>query len=197
MKSFIKKYLLSGALVLTPIALTLWILKALILWANDLFIDFIPVDWQSIRLFGYELPGVGLVLTLFLIFITGVLTQHFVGQKLLTAGDFILHRIPLGAGIYKSIKQLLNAFVTTGEKGFRQVVLIEWNKTHVIGFVTGESTEILQKYLKQPMVNVFVPTSPNPTTGILLVAPRERLIPIDIPPEKAFKFIVSGGTVSL
>lgn len=198
MKSFLKNCFVSGALVLVPIVLTFWILRALILWGDDLFHSFVPAYFRTIIFFGYEIPGMGLLFTLILIFLTGVLTRLYFGKKLIALGDWILHKIPFGSGIYGSIKQLLNAIVATGgKKSFQQVVLAEFPKrgNYVVGFVTGDTAVMIQKHLKKPTVTVFVPTAPNPTSGFLIVTPKENITPLDISAEKAFKFIISGGTV--
>lgn len=197
MQNFFKKYFVAGALVLAPIAITAWILKGFILWCENLVIGFLPSSWHPITFWGYSIPGVGLFLTLLLIFLTGVLTRLYLGRKLLAIGDALINKIPFGRGIYSSTKQLLNTIVSTRGNKFHQVVLVEFPKpgNFMLGFVTGETGELICKHLNQKTLNVFVPTAPNPTSGFLIVMAEENVTPVDISPEKAFKFIVSGGSL--
>lgn len=187
MRSLFKNYFVAGALVLVPVVLTVWILKGLIAWCDELF-----------SVFGFQLPGAGFVLTIALIFLTGILTRLYLGRKLIALGERILHTIPFGNNIYRVIKQFLNAVVAGGEATPRQVVLVEYPRkgSYMIGFVTGESAQVLEKKLGQKMVHIFIPTTPNPTSGFLILAPRENILPIDIPADQAFKLIISGGTVT-
>lgn len=198
MRSFFKKTFVAGALVLIPLAVTLWVFKVLIVWSDDFIKAFVPGEIKTLSLFGYEIPGLGLLLTLNLIFLTGILTRLYIGKKLFAVGDRILHRIPLGNSIYRGIQQFMTAVITPTQEKPREVVLVEYPRkgSYMIGFVTGESGPIFREKLGQKMVHVFIPTAPNPTSGFLVLAPRENVIPIDISPEQAFKLVISGGTLS-
>lgn len=191
MKTIFKKYFVAGALVLVPIILTIWILKSMILWCDRFFSALIPSSVLYI-------PGLGLIFTVSLILLTGVLTRLYLGRKLIAWGDQLIQKIPFGRSIYGAIKQFLNAVVSTGPSSFSQVVLVEYPRkgSYMIGFVTGDTSAILQKNFEQKMINIFVPTSPNPTSGFLIIAPKENVTPIDMTPEQAFKLIISGGAVS-
>lgn len=191
MGSFIKKCLVSGGLVLAPVALTVWILKLLILWSQNLADPFIPTTWQTFHLFGYEIPGLGIAITVMIVFSTGLLTQMYLGKKIIALGDRLINKIPFGSGIYNSIKQLIHSFASGGTKNFKQVVLVEpfEKDCGMIGFVTGESD------LHSNVLHVFVPTTPNPTTGFLFLLPKEKVIPMNLSVEAAFKLIVSAGTI--
>lgn len=169
-------------MVLVPIAVTLWVLKILIFWCEDIFEILAPEAW--------EIPGAGVFFTAALIFLTGVLTRLYLGRKFLAIGDWIIHKIPLGRGIYTAIKQLLNALLVTSGKNFHGVVLVPFpcEGSHMIGFVTKEN-------VADQTLNVFVPTTPNPTSGFLLVISAKKVKPLDISAEQAFKLIVSGGTI--
>lgn len=197
MRAFLKSSFISGALILVPVVLTFWILKGLILWCDEVFRSLIPrvvyPDWFA----RYDFPGIGLLFTLLLIFMIGILTRHYLGSRLVRLGDRLIGRIPFGRGIHGAIKQLLNALVSDRQKGFRQVVLVSFAEPDrfLLGFITGETPEIIQQHLALPTVTVFVPTAPNPTTGILFLLPREQVTLIPLPPEKALKFIVSCGTM--
>ncbi|MBI4124994.1 MAG: DUF502 domain-containing protein [Deltaproteobacteria bacterium] len=186
-RKWLKQHLGAGLLVLIPIVATVWVLKIIILWCEGIFETLVPAAWRSITLFGYPVPGVGLIFTFLLVLFAGVLTRLYFGRKLLALGDRIIQKIPFGRGIYSSVKQLLHALMAT-ERGFRQVVLVEFPKagSHMIGFVTSERKETL---------HVFIPTTPNPTSGFLLLVDRDKVKPLEMSVDQAFKLIVSGGTV--
>ena len=196
MQSWIKKYFMAGALVLVPLAVTIWVFKTIALWSEGFVETFLPIRLKEITLFGYEIPGLGLFLTFLLILLVGVLTRLYLGRKLLEIGDRLMQKIPLGRGIYSSIKQLLQGFLLGDGRNFQQVVLVEFPKegSHMIGFVMGES-QAIARLKKKPMINIFIPTTPNPTSGFLLITSPDKVTPLDILPEQAFKFIVSGGTL--
>lgn len=198
MKTLFKKYFVSGALVLVPIVMTVWILRAVILWCEDFFTSVIPTPLRPINLFGFEVPGLGLVFTVFLIFLTGVVTRLYIGSKLLALWDRIINKIPFGNTIYRAVKQFTDTVASSQQQSFRQVVLIEFPVAgnHMIGFVTGTTPASLKKVPDQDTINVFIPTSPNPTSGFLVVAPRENVKYVNMTPEQAFKLIVSGGTLN-
>lgn len=198
MRTLFKKYFVAGALVFIPMVLTLWILKSIIFWCEDFFISFVPASWRPISLFGFEIPGLGLLFTINLIFLTGVLTRLYIGKKLIAWGDKFIHKIPFGSSIYSASKQFLNAVVSPEQNNFRQVVLVEYPRkgSYMLGFVTGQASEMMQQKMGQKLIHIFIPTSPNPTSGFLILAPLENVTPVDIPPEQAFKLIISSGTVS-
>ena len=197
MRHFLKKYFIAGTLVLAPLAVMVWVFKTIAFWSESFVETFLPIRLQEITLFGHEVPGLGIFLTCLLILLIGILTRLYFGRKLLSFGDWLIYKIPLGSGIYTSTKKLLSALISGGEKNFRQVVLVEFPKpgSRMIGFVTGESADFLQTIPGKTCINVFIPTTPNPTSGFLLIVPRDQVIPIDIGPDQAFKLIVSGGTI--
>ncbi|MDP2600573.1 MAG: DUF502 domain-containing protein [Deltaproteobacteria bacterium] len=197
MKTIFKKYFVSGALVLVPIVMTVWILKAVILWCEDLFTSIVPTPWRPINLFGFELPGLGLLFTIFLVVLTGVITRLYIGSKLLAVWDKIINKVPFGNTIYRAVKQFTETVASSKQQSFRQVVLIQFPVTgnHMIGFITGDTPDPLKNTPDRETVNVFIPTSPNPTSGFLVVAPRENLKYVNMTPERAFKLIISGGTI--
>lgn len=197
MSSIFKKYFIAGALVFVPLVVTIWILKIVIYWCEGIFQTVVPTSWQPISLLGFEIPGLGLLFTIFLILLTGILTRLYMGKKLISLGEKIILKIPFGRTIYQAVQQFLQV-VVPGQSTFQQVVLVEYPRkgSYMLGFITGESSEVFEKQVGQKMINVFIPTTPNPTSGFLVLSPRENVTPINIPPEQAFKLIISGGTVS-
>ena len=197
MKKFLKQSFMAGILTLLPIAGTIWLLKVLIITAEDFSRSFIPQRFHPEQVLGHDIPGIGLLFALVMILITGMLTRLYLGKKLVTLGDKIFDRIPLGRGIYKAIKQFLNTIAGDTEKTFRRVVMVEFPApgSYMIGFVTGTASGETQEKTREKVLNVFVPTTPNPTTGFLFLVPEHKLTPLEMSVEEAFKLIVSGGVV--
>ena len=198
LKSIFKKYFIAGAVVLIPIIGTLWILKTLILWVDELFASFIPGRLQPESLFGWNVPGLGLAITVALILVTGVLTRLYMGNKLIQWGDRLIQKIPFGRGIYTALKQFLKTVASQDNTSFKRPVLVEFpaQGTYTIGFITGQSFIPSKDLQDKKMVSVFIPTTPNPTSGFLTLVEESRLIPLSISTEKAFKTIISGGVGS-
>ncbi len=189
MKKKIKKYFISGLIVVVPVSFTVYILWAIIRFTDRLYpSSFLP----------FYVPGFGIIVTFFVIFLVGVITTNFLGKRLLSFGERIISRVPLVKEIYLSIKQIAEALFSQKEKNFRRVVLIEYPRKgiYTMVFVTGVSHENIQEKTGKKLLNVFVPTTPNPTSGFLLMVPEDEVIELDLTPEEAFKLIISGGMAS-
>lgn len=197
MKDFLKKSFFAGFIALLPIAGTIWLLKVIIVTAESTFQSFIPPQWRPANWIGYDIPGIGILAAVIIVLLVGMLTRLYFGRKLLSYGDRIFHKIPLGRGIYRAIKQFLGTITGEGKKSFRQVVLLEYpcEGTYALGFLTGYSIGEVQDKTPENMANIFLPTTPNPTSGYLLLVPERKLIFLNMAIEDAFKFIVSGGVV--
>lgn len=190
-----RRYFISGLLVLIPIVGTIWILKVFILYADRVFTDLLPPQLRPEALFGRDIPGLGLFITIVLIILTGLLTRLYIGRKFVHLGDRIIEKIPLGRGIYSSIKQFMGAFLSSEEKQYQKVVAVEYPRhgCYMVGFVVGPVQPALQKVQDKPWISIFLPTSPNPTSGFMISVPEEETIPLPISVEKAFKYIISGS----
>ncbi len=197
MRQFFKKYFTAGIIALLPIAGTLWLLKVLILSAEEFFRSFIPPQFLPENHFGFDIPGLGILFAIIFILLVGLLTRLYIGRRLFNIGDRLFGRIPLGRGIYSAIKQFLGTITGEERKSFRQVVLVEYPSPglHALGFFTGYASGEVQAKTKVKVANVFIPTTPNPTSGFLLMVPESKLIHLEMSVEDAFKFIVSGGVV--
>lgn len=201
MKGSIKKYLVSGILVLVPVVFTVWVLKTLIVWLDGLIFSFLPHQLRPESLIGYNIPGVGLIVTFIIVLLAGIFTRLYIGKKFVKVGDSIFARLPFGRAIYQATKQVLHS--TLGEKGqkARRVVLIEYPKSgsYAIGFLTGEWDKLAPPQDKEgakDYITVFVPTTPNPTSGFLLIVPKDSAIPTSLSPEEASKLLISGGLLA-
>lgn len=204
MKSFFKKYLISGTLVFVPVVATIWILKAVILWLDDAMISFLPSSIRPDRLIGFDIPGIGLLLTIILILLVGIFTRLYIGKWLVHMGDRIFSKLPFGRAIYQAIKQVLDTALTDKRQKLKRVVLIEYPKkdSYALGFLTGDFTHYMPGGIKKAKdiidndVMVFVPTAPNPTSGFLLIVPEKSLIKTEMTTEEASKLLISGGLLA-
>ncbi|OGP13437.1 MAG: hypothetical protein A3I75_08020 [Deltaproteobacteria bacterium RIFCSPLOWO2_02_FULL_50_16] len=197
-QSGFKKYFIAGLVTLIPIAVTLWFLKTVIIWADGFFKVFLPPLLYPERLIGRHIPGVGIVVTVTFVFLIGVLTRLYFGKKILNWWDQLFSKIPLGKGIYKGAKQFLGTIITADKKAFKQVALIQYPREGMWAFcfVTSEVTGGVRKDLKEKHYYVFMPTTPNPTSGFLLLVPEKNLLIVDVPVDEAIRIIISGGVVT-
>ena len=197
MRSKIKAYFITGLIAVVPIALTGYILWALIT-LMDGFLNLLPPKLHPSTYLEYEIPGLGLIMTIILIFIVGVITRSVLGKKLVGIGEWIVGKIPMVRTIYQAAKQLSEAIFLPKSEGFRRVVLIEYPRRGInsLGFVTGETRGEVQDRTPSKVLNIFVPTTPNPTSGYYIVVPEKDTIPLSMTVEDAFKLIISGGMVA-
>jgi uncharacterized membrane protein len=196
-KRIFKRYLIAGTLVTVPLIGTYLIIKFIIVSIDDLFMSMVPGKFQPEALIGHHIPGLGLVLTIVIILVVGFFARLYVGNKAIQLGDLIMSKIPLGRSIYGGIKQILTSVFTDSGDKFRSVVLVEYPRKQcwVIGFVTGDPIKKMQTVDERHLINVFVPTTPNPTSGFLIMVPQNEVKRIDISIDNAFKLLISGGII--
>lgn len=192
-----RKYFLTGLLVLVPLAITLWVLNAVIS-TMDQSLLLLPAQWQPETLFGFKIPGLGTVLTLFIIFITGVLTANFIGNSVVSAWEVLLNRIPIVNSIYSSVKQVSDTLFSSSGNAFSKALLVQYprNGSWTIAFLTGNPTGEVAQHLNGDFVSVYVPTTPNPTSGYFLIIPKSDVIELNMSVDTALKYVVSMGVVS-
>lgn len=184
-----RKHFFAGILITVPVGLTVWIFIQLFYLVDGFLQDEIVK-----RIWGREIPGVGFGVTVLLIYLIGVIASNVLGRRLLRYGESLLERIPVARHVYSGIRQITQSFSTPGRTGFMQVVLIEFPRrgTRTIGFITNvESDKSGNK-----LYNVFIPTSPNPTSGFLQIVKEEEIIRTEISVDAALRMVVSGGRVS-
>lgn len=196
-KTTLKSVFLTGLLVLVPLAITLWVL-GLIIGTMDQTLLLLPASWQPERLFGFRLPGIGAVLTLAFIFVVGLATQNFIGQKLVTWWNAVVRHIPVVGPIYTSVKQVSDTLLSSSGNAFRKALLIEYPRrgSYTIAFLTGTPGGDVVNHLKEEHVSVYVPTTPNPTSGFFLMVPKSEVVELDMSVDAALKYIVSMGVVA-
>ena len=197
LRILLRNYFLTGLLVILPISVTCYVIWVLIK-AIDKVLNFVPARFLPETYIHLPIPGLGLVLVVLIVLIVGLLTRNFVGRKLIRLGERIVDRIPLAGILYQGVKQLLEALIYQKTKAFQKAALIEYPRkgVYAIAFITGESRGEVQRATERKMVNVFVPTTPNPTSGFYILIPEDEMKVLDMSVEEAFKLIVSGGIVS-
>ena len=192
-----RKYLITGLLIWIPLVITIWVLK-LVVDTLDQSLLLLPPQWRTESFLGYHVPGLGVILTLVIVFVTGVLATNFLGARLVHLWHEILHRIPVVSSIYSSVKQISDTLFSSSGQAFRKALLVQWPRQGVwtIAFLTGVPGGDVTNHLTGDYVSVYVPTTPNPTGGYFVMLPREETIELDMSVDDALKYIISMGVVS-
>jgi uncharacterized membrane protein len=192
-----RKYFITGLLVLVPLAITLWVLN-LIIGTMDQSLLLLPESWRPEALVGFRIPGMGTILTLVIIFLTGLAARNFVGNQVVLIWESILTRIPVVNSIYSSVKQVSDTLFSSSGNAFRKAVLVQYPRAGcwTIAFLTGTPGGDVRNHLQGDYVSLYVPTTPNPTSGFFLMVPRAEVIELDMSVDAALKYIVSMGVVA-
>lgn len=197
MMAILRRYFISGLLVWVPIWVTILVIKFL----TDLLDNVLrlaPKKYQPDVLLGFHIPGIGVVIILLVIFFTGAIAANFIGSRLVSLWDSFVGRIPLVRTIYMGVKQVMQTLFTPGGQSFRKVLLVEYPRQGMwsIAFQTGDATSEVQYSLDgEPMVSLFIPTTPNPTSGFLMMMPKKNVIELKMSVEQALKFVISLGVM--
>jgi len=191
-RSYLRTYFITGLLVTLPLGLTYWILKVLLQSMESLIGN--PIQ----RYLDIYIPGMGIILLISLILLIGIFARNFIGKKLGGLGEKILNKIPLVRNIYTSIKQIVTTIFMQGKSNFRGVVLVEYPRrgAYSVGFVTGDTKGQIQRITEDNLVNVFVPTTPNPTSGFFILFPENDITLLNMTVEEGMKMIISAGMVT-
>ena len=202
LKQDFKNDLIAGLLVVIPLATTIWLTYTIATWVID-FLTRIPKQLDPFNglnpLLGDLLDfAIGLTVPLAFILLIGLMARNIAGRWLLDFGERLLQAIPLAGSVYKTLKQLLETLLRDTNNKFRRVVLVEYPRKGIwaIAFVTGAMSPQIQTHLPETMLSVFIPTTPNPTTGWYAVVPEDEVVNLSLSIEDAFKIVVSGGIVS-
>lgn len=192
-----RKYFITGLLSLVPLAITLWVLN-LIISTMDQSLLLLPVSWRPEALIGFRIPGLGSILTLLIIFLTGVATRNFIGRQVVRLWEGLLTRIPVVKSIYSSVKQVSDTLFSSSGNAFRKAMLVQYPRqgSWTIAFLTGTPGGEVANHLSGGYVSLYVPTTPNPTSGFFLMVPRADTIELDMSVDEALKYIVSMGVVA-
>lgn len=194
--SFLRRYLVAGLLVWMPLGITLLVVRLLVNWMDHSLL-LIPEAYRPENLLGFHVPGLGVVLSLLIIFVTGVFAANLFGRSLVSLWEYILARIPLVRSIYSGAKQLAETVFSEKGKSFRKVLLIEFPRRGLwtIAFQTGADIGEAQAKTGMDVINVYVPTTPNPTGGYFVMIPRSDVIELDMKVDDGLKMLMSMGAV--
>lgn len=191
-----KKYLITGLLIWVPLVITVWVLSILV-GTLDQTLLLLPENWHPRALLGFNIPGLGVVLTLVVVLITGVLGANIIGQRTVSVWEALLNRIPVVKSLYSSVKQVSDTLFSSSGLAFRRALLVQYPRegSWTIAFLTGQPGGDVANHLKGEYVSVYVPTTPNPTSGFFLMMPRADIIELDMDVDAALKYIISMGVV--
>ena len=194
----IRGYFLTGIIVTAPVGLTFYVSFLFIGFIDAKVRNIIPVQYHYDNILPFEIPGLGLLFVFIMLTFIGFLTAGLIGRYIIKLGERIIARLPIIRSVYGALKQIFESVLKTSSKSFREVVLIEYPRKGIwaIGFITGDTKGEVQYNLKEEIVNVFLPTTPNPTSGFLLFVPRKDLKVLNMNVEEGIKMVISGGIVT-
>jgi uncharacterized membrane protein len=195
-KSFFKRYLITGLLIWVPLVITVWVLNLLVS-TMDQTLRLLPQELRTESWLGVHIPGLGVILTLAVVFLTGVLAANFIGQKLVVFWEGVLLRIPVVNSIYKAVKQVSDTLFSGSGHAFRKVLLVRYPHPEAwsLAFQTNVPSELLSRFSEEH-VAVFIPTTPSPVNGFYFYVKRSEVIELDMSIDEALKYIISMGVVT-
>lgn len=193
----IRRYFVTGLLIWVPLAITVWVIS-LIVGTMDQSLRLLPDALHPTQLFGFHIPGTGVIVTLLVILVTGVAAANFIGQRLVSWWERLLARIPVVNSIYNGVKQVSDTLFSSSGNAFRKALLIQYPRqgAWTIAFLTGRPGGDVANHLSGDYVSVYVPTTPNPTSGFFLMLPKSDTIELDMSVDEALKYIISMGVVA-
>jgi uncharacterized membrane protein len=193
----LRNWFLTGIIVTAPIGLTLYLTMEFVGFVDDKVARLIPAPYHPNRLMPFDIPGVGLLVAVGGLTVIGFLTANFIGRTFLRLGERIVARMPVVSGVYSALKQLFETVLAQSSTSFRQVALIEFPKpgTWAIAFVTAEHKGEVQRRAGEDLIGLFVPTTPNPTSGYFVYVARKNVVMLSMSVDDAMKLVISGGVV--
>ncbi|MFM9912754.1 MAG: DUF502 domain-containing protein [Methylophilaceae bacterium] len=192
-----KRYFITGLLVLVPLVITIWVLSTLI-GVLDQSLLLLPPAWRPDNLLGVHIPGFGVILTLFIVLFTGLVAANILGKRLVVVWEALLGHVPVVKSIYASVKQVSDTLFSDSGNAFRKALLVQYPRegSWTIAFQTGQPGGDVANHLKGDYISVYVPTTPNPTSGFFLMMHANDVIELDMSVDEALKYIISMGVVA-
>ena len=193
----IRAYFFTGILVTAPVAITLYMAYKFIIWIDRLVNQLLPPQYKFDAILPFTIPGLGLVILVLALILVGMFAAGFLGKFFLRLGEWIVYKVPLISSIYSVLKQIFETFFSTKTQAFSKVVMLEYPRKGIwiLGFVSSELKGEVKDKFDQEMLNIFIPTTPNPTSGFLIFVPKKDTIELDMKVEDGIKFVISGGLV--
>jgi uncharacterized membrane protein len=194
----LRTYFLAGILITAPVGLTIYLAWLVISFIDERVFSVIPARYNPETYLPFSIPGIGLILAAIALTIIGAITAGFLGRLFRRLSEAILNRLPIIRSLYTAIKQIIETVFSNQSAAFREVVLIEYPRRDAwsVGFITATTQGEIKAHLRRPMVNVFVPTTPNPTSGFLLFVPEEDVVRLAMSVEDGIKLVISGGIIT-
>jgi len=194
----LRTYFLAGILITAPIGLTIYLAWLVISFVDERVFSIIPTRYNPETYLPFSVPGIGLILAVVALTFIGAITAGFLGRLFRRLSEAVLNRLPIVRSLYTALKQIIETVFANQSAAFREVVLVEYPRqgTWSVGFITGTIQGEIKRHLQRPMVNVFVPTTPNPTSGFLLFVPEENVIRLSMSVEEGIKLVISGGIIT-
>lgn len=196
--SKLRNYLLTGIVVTAPVGITLYLAYLIIDYIDSKVVPLLPAEYNPSTYLPFAVPGIGLLLMLIVFIIIGFLAAGIVGRAMMGMGERVVARMPVVRSIYGALKQIFEAVLAQSSQSFREVVLVEYPRRGIwaLGFITGTTKGEVQNSTEDDVVNVFLPTTPNPTSGFLLFVPRRDLVKMHMTVEDGIKMVISAGIVT-
>jgi uncharacterized membrane protein len=195
--SFLRRYLVAGLLVWLPLGATFLVINLLVGWMDNTLL-LLPEEYRPDNLLGFHIPGLGVVLSVLILLLTGLVAANLFGRKLVGMWERLLARIPLVRSVYSAVKQMVETMFADKGKSFRKVVLVEFPRRGLwtLAFLTSEETGAVQQATGRDVVNVYIPTTPNPTGGYFVLVPKEDIRELDMSVDDGLKMLLSMGAVN-
>jgi uncharacterized membrane protein len=193
----LRAYFFAGVLVTAPMGITIYLAWSVVSWIDESVLPFIPAQYNPETYLPFSLPGIGLVVLLIFLTAIGAITAGMVGRMVVGYGERVLSRMPVIRSVYSATKQIFETMLAKKSTAFREVVLVEFPRTGMwsIGFITGVTEGEVQELTDEDVLNVYIPTTPNPTSGYLCFVARSEAYPLSMSVEEGIKMVVSGGLV--
>jgi uncharacterized membrane protein len=192
-----KRYLIAGLLIWVPLMITIWVLLLLV-GIMDQTLLLLPPEWRTEGWLGIHIPGLGVILTVVVVLVTGALATNIIGQRMVLFWEGLLSRIPVVNSLYTGVKQISDTLFKPGGQAFRKALLVEWPSpgTWTIAFLTGQPGGDVANHLRGDYVSIYVPTTPNPTGGYFVMIRGEAVVELDMSVDEALKYIISMGVAT-
>jgi uncharacterized membrane protein len=194
----VRAYFFAGILIIAPISITLYLAWLFIGFVDSKVTPLLPIKYNPESYLPFALPGLGLVILVFALITIGALTAGFMGRLWTRFSERMLTRMPIIRNVYSAVKQILETVLADHSKAFREAVLVEYPRRGIwaIAFITGPTEGEVQNLTEEECINIFLPTTPNPTSGFLLFVPKKDLVPLSMKVEEAIKMVISGGIIT-
>lgn len=194
----LKAYFFTGILVTAPVMITFFVAYKLIVFVDVSVNKLLPPQFALNNYLPFTIPGLGIIILVVALILVGMFAAGFLGRFFLRLGEWIVYKVPFISSVYSLLKQIFETFLSSKSDAFKKVVLLEYPRKGIwiLGFVSTDTEGEVKDIVKKDMVNVFIPTTPNPTSGFLIFVPREDVVELEMSVEDGIKFVISGGIVS-